>query len=603
MFNSQVKKVLRKVRSLTRRADYQAGPVLDAKAYLEREVARWATVLGEEPTVWARARAKAKGGPKILIATSTGGHVAMTLVESMLAVALTLRGAQVHLLLCDELLPGCLQARFENTPDLKGFVENGPQHHLCGSCFAPSNSLYQSLGLPVHRYSDFLTSEDMLTAERLAWETPLEAISNYQLDGRAVGEHALAGTLRFFAKGTLEGEPEAEPILRRYFEASLLTTFMTTRLLHTHDFTSACFHHGIYVPQGLIGEVARRENVRVINWNPTYRKQCFIFSHHDTYHHTLLDEPTSNWESLPWNSEMETEILDYLKSRWQGTRDWIWFHEKPEEEITVIAAQLGVDFSKPCIGLLTNVMWDAQLHYRANAFPNMREWILQTIRYFAGRPELQLLIRVHPAEIRGTVPSRQPIVAEIQRAFPELPKNVFVIRPESQVSTYAVMMQCNAITIYGTKTGVELTSMGIPTIVAGEAWIRNKGITMDANSAEEYFSLLDRLPLRERLGREMLERARKYAYHFFFRRMIPLSFLRPATDSKALTPYQLQITSINQLRAGEDAGLDVICEGILNGSEFVYDVETVQTKDARGLDSFSRLNTEREVAYVPASPD
>jgi hypothetical protein len=78
----------------------------------------------------------------------------------------------------------------------------------------------------------------------------------------------------------------------------------------------------------------------------------------------LLEEPTATWEQMEWNSEMESEILSYLKSRWQGTRDWIWFHEKPEEEIAVIAAQLGVDFSKPCIGLLTNVMWDAQLHYR-----------------------------------------------------------------------------------------------------------------------------------------------------------------------------------------------------------------------------------------------
>lgn len=580
MFNSQFKRMLRKVRSLTQRTDSQ-GPTLDANAYLDREAARWATVFRTDSTLWEDALAKAKDGPKILIATSTGGHVPMTLVESALAVALTLRGAQVHLLLCDEVLPGCLQAMLAFTPDLKRFVENGPQDHLCSSCFAPSNSLYQSLGLPVHRYSDFLTSEDMLRAKKLASETPREAISNYQLDDIAVGEHALAGTLRFFAKGNLQGEPDADSILHRYFEASLLTTFMTSRLLQTHNFTSACFHHGIYVPQGLIGEVARRQGVRVVNWNPAYRKQCFIFSHHDTYHHTLLEEPTAAWENLSWNSEMESEILSYLKSRWQGTRDWIWFHEKPEEEIAVIAAQLGVDFSKPCIGLLTNVMWDAQLHYRANAFPNMREWVLQTIRYFAERPDLQLLIRVHPAEVRGTLPSRQPIIAEIKEVFPTLPNNVFVIAPESQVSTYSVMSQCDAVVIYGTKTGVELTSMGIPTIAAGEAWIRNKGITMDANSAEEYFSLLDRLPLRQRLGREMLERARKYAYHFFFRRMIPLSFLFPATDSKTLTPYQLQITNIEQLLQGNDLGLDVICEGILHGGAFIYPAEQIFKRHAQ----------------------
>ena len=229
--------------------------------------------------------------------------------------------------------------------------------------------------------------------------------------------------------------------------------------------------------------------------------------------------------------------------------------------------------SRPCVGMLTNVMWDAQLHYRANAFPNMTEWVLQTIRHFAGRPELQLLIRVHPAEIRGTLPSRQPIAAEIQRAFPTLPKNVFLIPPESQVSTYAAMSPCNAVIIYGTKTGVELTSMGIPTIVAGEAWIRNKGISTDARSAAEYFQILARLPLEGRLSDRLTQRARKYAYHFFFRRMIPLSFMR---RSGGVAPYAMEIESIEELLPGRDAGLDVICEGILGGAEFIYKAGSIQ---------------------------
>ena len=160
-------------------------------------------------------------------------------------------------------------------------------------------------------------------------------------------------------------------------------------------------------------------------------------------------------------------------------------------------------------------MWDAQLHYRANAFKNMLDWVLATIEYFKKRPNLQLLIRIHPAEIRGGIVSRQPIEKEIRNAFPDLPSNIFIIPAESQVSTYAAMSQCNACIIYGTKTGVELSSMGIPVIVAGEAWIRNKGITIDASSPGEYFKILDQLPLKDRLDEITRKKARMYAYHFF----------------------------------------------------------------------------------------
>lgn len=568
MLDKQVKRVVRKAKRVLGLTDKHA--VLHGFQRLEL-YPDWPTILAQKPALWKQARVAAKHGPKVLMATSAGGHTPMNIVESVLAVALTLRGAQVQTLLCDKFLPACMQAEIEIFPDQEEMVAHGPRRRLCNTCWAPGYEMYKGLSLPIHRYSDFVTSEERQLAQKLSEETPHAQIGGYRLDGLAVGEHALAGALRFYARGNLELEPHAEPILRRYFQAALLTTFMARRLFETERFDRACFHHGIYVPQGLIGEVARQRKLPIANWNPTYRKHCFVFSHEDTYHHTLLTEPAANWENIAWTPPLETQILEYLQSRWQGSRDWIYFHQNPQENVTAIVEELGLDTTRPCIGLLTNVIWDAQLHYGANAFPSMLQWLLQTIRHFAARPELQLIIRVHPAEIRGNVPSRQPVAAEIERAFPVLPPNVFVVGPESRVSTYAAMALCNAVIIYGTKTGVELTSMGIPVIVGGEAWIRNKGVTQDARSADEYFQILNQLPLAGRLSDELTQRARKYAFHFFFRRMIPLPFLVPTPGSA----YALDLPDIEPLMPGNTPGLDVICEGILSGKEFIYPAETL----------------------------
>lgn len=526
----------------------------------------WRVVL-EKDHHWQDALGKAQKGPGILIATSIGFHLPSVTMESLLAVALTLRNARVHFLLCDAALPACMACEIGWYPDQRKFVENGPSKFFCKNCFGPAHTMFQSLGLETHRYSAFLTPENREQAKNLSSSIPFDEIGKFALDGCAVGEHALAGALRFFARGTLQGEPSAEPVLRRYFNAALLSVFAMGNLLRKHNFQTAVFNHGIYVPQGLIGEVCRRENVRVVNWNPAYRKKCFIFSHHETYHHTMSTEPVEKWKDIHWNQKLDNKLTDYLKSRWKGTYDWIKFHKEPNSKLSEIVKTLGLDPSKPCVGLLTSVVWDAVLHYPSNAFPSMSDWIMETIRYFSRREDLQLIIRVHPAEIHGALPSRQRVVDEVKKLFGNLPENIKIIPPESNISTYLMMLNCDAALIYNTKTGIELAAMGLPIVVAGEAWIRNKGFSISVEKPDEYFAILDKLPFRERIPDEDSERAKKYAYHFFFRRMIPLECIRP---HKGWPPYKIELTGLQDLMPGSSRGLDIICDGILQGTDFIY---------------------------------
>ncbi len=529
----------------------------------------WENIIKRDNKMWLDALSKANG-PDVLLASSIGGHLPVILLDSILGIALTLRGYKVHILLCDGELTACELCQIDNSSDLLNFSKNGQDYNFCKRCFLSAYQIFNSLGFKIHRYSENINNEEKKDILSLAESIPYSNIRDYYYSDLTVGEHAWAGSLRFFARGTLDDEPNGEAITRRYLYAALLTAFITNNLFKNYNYVSTSFHHGIYVPQGIIGEVARREKIPVNNWSVAYRKKCFIFSHNETYHHEMLTEPIEKWENILLNEVQENEITDYLKSRAYGTQDWFLLFEKPITVLDKIEKELGISFLKPTIGLLTNVMWDAQLHYCSNAFPNMVDWILETISYFSKRPDLQLIIRVHPAEVKGTLKSRQPIIPEILKTIPSLPSNVIIIPPDNEISTYTVMQQCDSVLIYGTKTGVELTSMGIPVIVAGEAWIRNKGVTTDATSPEQYFSFLDKLPLQERLDEDTRKRALRYAYHFFFRRMIPLEFLEP---TGGWPPYKLAVNSLLGFLPGNSTGLDVICNGIITGSDFIYPAE------------------------------
>lgn len=501
----------------------------------------------------------------VLLATSLGDYEMGVLLESTLSYSLTIRNAKVDVLLCDRALPACQSTKIQIIEPAE-LVKFGPVKR-CDNCVQFGKHIFTGLDIDLLYYSEFISPDECREAEQISIEIAIKDIASFKYDGIAVGEHAYAGALRYYARGDLNGEEYGEQVLRSYLKSAILTSIVLKNILTENAYDVACFHHGIYVPQGIIGEVCRKMGVRVVTWNPAYRKNTFIFSHHDTYHHTMISEPISTWLSMTWNDAKRNKITNYLKSRRKGSNDWIWFHDKPIEDKNTIRNMLQLDDSKPVLGLFTNVFWDAQLHYESNAFVNMLEWVIETIKYFISRTDIQLVVRIHPAEIRGQIPSRQLLEDEINKEFIELPNNIKIISPDNQISTYALMELCNAVTIYNTKTGIEVASSGIPVIVAGEAWIRGKGFCHDVASAKDYFDILDSLPFKEGMTKYEIELALKYAYHFFFRRMIDIPFV-----VKNNNIYRLEINNLNVLSKNATPGLDLICDGILNGVDFVQDI-------------------------------
>ncbi len=97
--------------------------------------------------------------------------------------------------------------------------------------------------------------------------------------------------------------------------------------------------------------------------------------------------------------------------------------------------------------------------------------------------------------------------------------------------------------------------------------MRNKGITQDVTSKEHYRQLLQALPARCRLDPAQRTRALAYAYHFFFRRMIPIACVEPCRGPRRFT---VAAQHVSELACGRDPGLDTVCNGILDGSPFHY---------------------------------
>lgn len=216
-------------------------------------------------------------------------------------------------------------------------------------------------------------------------------------------------------------------------------------------------------------------------------------------------------EQLEWLNE----FMDARQGVQVGTTFAHLYQKVTRTEVDSIKATLGLD-DRPVVLLLTNVLGDSATLGRTLFSESMAEWIEKLAPYFVQHNEVQWLIRIHPAETWTVGPS----VAEIIRSvIPELPEHVHLIGSTEKINTYDLMDFTNLALVYTTTAGLELALRGIPVLVSGDAHFRKKGFTLDADTWEEYFALLDEtladLP-GHRLTKEQIETAQNYSYYYFY---------------------------------------------------------------------------------------
>jgi hypothetical protein len=265
------------------------------------------------------------------------------------------------------------------------------------------------------------------------------------------------------------------------------------------------------------------------------------------------------------SEEQNRRLDEYVGARRLGSapQDYISYHPNPISDRERIKSELGLSLAQKNAVLFTNVAWDGRVHAPDGIFPGPIEWVLDTLRYLGGRPDIRVIVRVHPAEVKNKKwITQQRLDDEIQRAFPALPANVTVIPPESDINSYTLADLADVAIVYSTKMGLESALMGIPLIIAGSAFYGQKGIGIDPRTHQEYHEALDRIPQMSRATPAELERIRRYAFHYYFCRTLELPVPYPNSFTR-------QLKTMADLTPGKQHGLDIIADGILNGSPFV----------------------------------
>lgn len=512
-----------------------------AAALLRRRADRWflrrAGSLDELAALSTDVRTVAPpaDGPAVLVLSLRymPDHVAY---EHVVSQGLRLRGAAVHLLTCGGGLPVC---------EVGWSRRAWPRP--CDRCGWQTDRAIEAGGLPATRLAD-----------TLAWGRDGRAAPPTASDADAA-RLADVSAPWFLRAADPASVPELAPAVEDFAVSVTGVRAAACRVLDAVEPDIVFMLNGLFAAERAMATEARRRGIRVTTYEIAPRAGTLVFSHGDP---APEYDTTSAWEQhrdRPLDDRQATALDEQLDGRVAGRTSHERYFDAPTADVAELRRTLAVPDGARVLSLFTNLSWDSACIGHDIAFPSMIDWMAEAVKAVSGLDDAILLLRVHPAEERwGT---RERAEDGLRARVSELPPNVRLIAPGTPISSYALLDFSDLVLAYTTTMGLEAAVRGLPVVVAGRTHYRGRGFTVDVTSPGEFVDAVR--STAGPLGDHQRDLARRYAFTFFFRSMLPLPPVEVTAGHVTRMP-----TAASDIAPGADPHVDWICDRILDGSPF-----------------------------------
>lgn len=315
--------------------------------------------------------------------------------------------------------------------------------------------------------------------------------------------------------------------------------------------------NGTILEMGVAYQVASAMGIETVTFEFADQRERIWIAQNDEI---MSHDTTALWQGLGGRDlpEKARQAMVELFSARKGARLWGDFarqwQQNPSQGASAVKEALGLD-ERPITLLPTNVLGDSLTLGRERITPTMADMIVGTIKHFIEHPEAQLVVRVHPGELKvhGT-----SMIDVIRENFKTLPENIHIVKPGDKTNTYDLVEIADLGIVFTTTVGMEMAMAGIPVIVTGKTHYANKGFTHEPADWQAYTNLLKEIvakPATYRLTEKQMEQVWLYAYLFFFEYSLPFPWhlLWLAEDFRE-RPLSYVLSETGQKRYGQTFG-------------------------------------------------
>ena len=473
----------------------------------------------------------------------------------LIAKALELRGADVRILLCDSLLPGCEIKSSRNT-----------KVNPCLDCSMNKNLIVPEFDLKTINLSEIVSEDKVRELEDLADSLLSNYPAYYERFGVDIIRMVNDSVIRYFYGAVPDSDSEEIKRVQKKFLVSALIGCETSQKLHSLWAPDVVFGSmEVYADWAPYHQYFRNCGVRTstvsisqFNYNGLLLNQNDLFRSNVRY---------TIWLNARQNrclDEQETsQINNFIESRFRGDDKAFvgyGYFDKGQSSIEL----LDIDPEKHNIFLFSNVYWDVGMSEFSCLYAGVLEWVISTIYLIMDSPTTHLYIKPHPSEVFD-IKSAKGVIDEIYYHFPVLPENITIVRPEMKILTYELFPYIDVGVVYNGTLGLEMLFHDIPVIACGKTPYGGINLVAEPDSEDSYVELL--------LGKTDIVKPSKsqvsqFAYFYFIKTLIPWNFTKTAYGD-VFPGFNMK--NITEIMPNSDYYLDHICNSIVSSNDDFMD--------------------------------
>ncbi|MCU1281521.1 MAG: hypothetical protein JWM53_5067 [bacterium] len=469
--------------------------------------------------------------------------------EALLADAVRAAGAELVYVTCDGAFSSiCIPMAARG---LSVESPSGEKEQTCRDCRRNRDRLRRGFALPGYDFDSSLSAADRDRITALLDGLKAKDASSFAVDGVEVGRAALYEYLIQKKKTDVEISDSEWSAFRPRLANVLQSLFAAKQILERENPDRVVVYNSLYSVNAVWRALADQRNIPVYfvhaGLNLKNRLQTLFIGRDSTL--MCMRRLVAAWPEyaeLPCNETELAAVTDHFAELFKGTSVFAYSAPASSERQSV-RDRFGVRADQKVL-VASMSSYDEYAAARAIGempaeaglvFATQIDWIRALSTWFSTRPDLFLLIRVHPREFPN---KREGLKSEharmLERELSQLPANVRVNWPSDRLSIYDIAEHADVFLNAWSSAGKEMALLGLPVVVyCPELLLYPANLNYVGTTRDSYFAAIESA-LRDGWSFERVRAAYRWCVLEYVRAIADISDGFDYSETRAATMWQ-----------------------------------------------------------------